>query len=933
MGPSLARLVFVALFTVACATADGGDPFGAPVDDLGAGKDSSLVGDDATRDAPSGCTRDDDCAGSLVGPVCDTASGRCGACSTANDRCAPGFSCDADSLTCARACSGDEDCTAPTRCDLTSRRCVGCAKDNDCALGTLCRAGACVPGCSEGRGCGVGLTCCGGLCVDSQSDRAHCGGCGRDCATRSACCAGACVDTADDVTHCGRCGASCTTANGSSACRAGACAVATCVTGYADCDNDPATGCEAELASNNQHCGACGMACVAGANAVGRCEGGRCRVACSAGFGDCDNDPSNGCEVELASSAAHCGACGAGCPARTEAAASCVMGQCASTCNAGRGDCDGMPTNGCESLLGSDPNHCGACGAICRLPNATPACAASVCGVAACTPGFADCDGMATTGCEQDIAADAQNCGGCGRRCAAGTVCQAGSCVSICASGTTFCVDRCARLSDDPSHCGACGNACMGAPNAAPSCGGGRCTLVCAPSFGDCDNNPGNGCEAALRDRVDHCGGCGMACTRPNATPRCAEGVCRVTSCNAGFESCDGVEDNGCETNTASDARNCGACGRACALPNAGAACRNGGCELSGCSPGYANCNGVPSDGCEVNTLTDNFNCGACGASCAPGTACSGGACRSSCAPGTTFCSGACVDVQSDPSHCGACGRACGGGQRCVGASCVTPGPANDLCGSAVTVPMSSSQWTTAGTNVGAGRELTPSCGFNVGTDVWFRFTIPGPSRELVYADSFGSAFDTVMYFASSCGVALSGTTTAGDALCNDDSGSAGCTGGLQSQVTALLAPGTYYLVLAGYNGQSGAYNLRFQHLTVGNGAVGQVGPGSTSLAGSTSGTGLISGCTGSGPEQSWWWRTCPTSAAGTLTASTCSATWDTVLYLRNGDNTGGGCNDDSCGLQSSMSGSVSAGAGIHVLTLDGFGISAGSATVAVTRP
>ena len=122
MGPSLARLVFVALFTVACATADGGDPFGAPVDDLGAGKDSSLVGDDATRDAPSGCTRDDDCAGSLVGPVCDTASGRCGACSTANDRCAPGFSCDADSLTCARACSKMRGPTGQVLVGIGSRR-------------------------------------------------------------------------------------------------------------------------------------------------------------------------------------------------------------------------------------------------------------------------------------------------------------------------------------------------------------------------------------------------------------------------------------------------------------------------------------------------------------------------------------------------------------------------------------------------------------------------------------------------------------------------------------------------------------------------------------------------------------------------------------------------------------------------------------------
>ena len=46
-------------FTAACATADGGDPFGTPVDDLGAGKDAAPVGDDATggveHDEPITC--------------------------------------------------------------------------------------------------------------------------------------------------------------------------------------------------------------------------------------------------------------------------------------------------------------------------------------------------------------------------------------------------------------------------------------------------------------------------------------------------------------------------------------------------------------------------------------------------------------------------------------------------------------------------------------------------------------------------------------------------------------------------------------------------------------------------------------------------------------------------------------------------------------
>ncbi|MEZ4391859.1 MAG: hypothetical protein R3A48_12245 [Polyangiales bacterium] len=936
MGPSRRRLApLFALLIAGCATADGVDPYGPPVDDLGGlgDLDAGAVADDATEagalDAGPRCTRDDECAGG----VCDLASGRCGACSPADDRCAPGFVCDAALLACARGCSGDEDCTAPTTCDTATRRCTGCVKDNDCALGTLCREGVCVAGCTEARGCGVGLACCGGACVDPQADRGHCGACGVACAAGAACCGGACVDTAGSAEHCGQCGRSCSAANGVASCAAGACAVASCNAGFGDCDGDAANGCEVDLSGSSEHCGACRNTCATGANAAGRCEAGLCRASCNAGFGDCDGDAANGCEVELASSPAHCGACGSACPARANAVAVCSMGQCGATCVAGRGDCDGDAANGCEVDLNADPAQCGTCGAACRVANATASCAAGVCGIASCLPGFADCDGDAANGCEQDIGADSTNCGGCGRRCGVGTACQGGLCVSLCGAGTTFCTDRCARLSDDPSHCGACGNACPGGSNASPNCAGGRCALLCATGYGDCNGSPGDGCEASLRDRVDHCGACGARCDRANATSVCSNGACRVGACATGFATCDGVDENGCETNLTADVQNCGACGRRCSLANAGATCDSGVCAVGSCSPGFANCNGVASDGCEINTASDNFNCGACGVSCAPGTACSGGSCRSTCAPGTTYCSGGCVDLQTNSNHCNGCGRVCPAGQSCVGGACTQPGPANDLCGGATTVPMSSTQWTTTGSNAGAAGNLAAPCGFNVGTDVWFRFTIPGPSRELVYADTFGSSFDTVLFFASSCGAALSGSTTSGDALCNDDSGSVGCVGGLQSQVTALLNPGTYYLVLGGYNGASGSYSLRFQHLAVGNGAVGQIGPGSSSLAGFTSGSGQIVGCTGSGPEQSWWWRTCPSSAAGTLSASTCSASWDTVLYLRNGDGGGGACNDDSCGLQSSLSGAVTAGAGIHTLTLDGFGSASGSATVSVTRP
>ena len=72
----------------------------------------------------------------------------------------------------------------------------------------------------------------------------------------------------------------------------------------------------------------------------------------------------------------------------------------------------------------------------------------------------------------------------------------------------------------------------------------------------------------------------------------------------------------------------------------------------------------------------------------------------------------------------------------------------------------------------------------------------------------------------------------------------------------------------------------------------------------------------------------------GTLTATTCSRPGgDTGRYFSKGDGGGGACNDDACGLQSQISGAVTAGPGLHTLTIDGWGGNSGSYSIAVTRP
>jgi hypothetical protein len=55
---------------------------------------------------------------------------------------------------------------------------------------------------------------------------------------------------------------------------------------------------------------------------------------------------------------------------------------------------------------------------------------------------------------------------------------------------------------------------------------------------------------------------------------------------------------------------------------------------------------------------------------------------------------------------------------------------------------------------------------------------------------------------------------------------------------------------------------------------------------------------------------------------------------VRNAAGGGDACNDDACGtLQSSISGTIPPGPGIHTFTVDGFGSNTGGFSVAVTRP
>lgn len=509
---------------------------------------------DTTPPGDGACASNLDCAGKLDTPLCDVTTGACVECLT-SDRCAKAQWCNKGA--CVAGCKDDTDCKTSTgdagvgdakadgadvsisvlSCDLTTHMCRGCKADSECPASFLCTVsdGLCRPGCNPTHACATGAECCDSQCVDTKTSAAHCGACGKACAgpshttmkcEASECKVSACdmgwancnsmdadgceTDIATKVETCGGCATPCTIANGTGACDAGKCKVATCAAGFDDCDKNPANGCEAAL-NTTDHCGMCGLKC-APTNAVGTCATGTCAIAsCNAGFGNCDGSAGNGCETNLKTNTSHCNACGNVCPSTTGTPA-CVAGVCKySTCSAGLGDCDG--SGACATPITNDISNCGACGRTCSVANGSAKCTGTACGVNTCTPGFDDCNSSYIDGCETNL----------------GTL----------------------------SNCGACGVPCARA-NAAASCTTGTCTLgTCNPNFGNCDMDDSNGCEKSLLADPANCGLCGRTCTVTNGTGTCTAGSCTLVSCNAGYANCDANPDT-CERNLGAPENTCG---------------------------------------------------------------------------------------------------------------------------------------------------------------------------------------------------------------------------------------------------------------------------------------------------------------------------------------------------------------------------------------
>ncbi len=190
---------------------------------------------------------------------------------------------------------------------------------------------------------------------------------------------------------------------------------------------------------------------------------------------------------------------------------------------------------------------------------------------------------------------------------------------------------------------------------------GGMC--YCQEGWGDCDLNlaqeGSNGCETDLLNDINNCGACGSACydlTNLHGTQACVNGECRY-SCDEGWANCDGDWSNGCEVDLMSDVYNCGSCGNDCTRPHTISQCVNGQCSFE-CEVGWGNCDGDWSNGCEVD-LSNHLNADC---TCEDGWA----DCNNDLSDGCE------VNVLEDENNCGSCGNACAPGEFCINGVCGT---------------------------------------------------------------------------------------------------------------------------------------------------------------------------------------------------------------------------------------------------------------------
>ncbi len=284
--------------------------------------------------------------------------------------------------------------------------------------------------------------------------------------------------------------------------------------------------------------------------------------------------------------------------------------------------------------------HCGRCGASCS--------AGEVCNRGTCAPLPADC--RAAGGCAPGYfcePASLKCLPGCRLPvdCPPGAACNGTTCQ--CPAGRHLCGEACVP-DDSTASCGASCTACPSEQNASATCASGACGIQCVPDALRCNgacalcSTPANAtrvcsgasCDFTCPGTTHRCGtqclannsvdGCGMSCapcaTDANGTTSCNGTSCAL-QCNAGFRQC------------------AGACAPCTTPANATPLCTGAACDFT-CNTGFHRCG----QQCLSNTSVES-----CGTSCTPcptvtlgSASCAQGACGITCNTGLEYAAGQC---------------------------------------------------------------------------------------------------------------------------------------------------------------------------------------------------------------------------------------------------------------------------------------------------
>jgi hypothetical protein len=235
----------------------------------------------------------------------------------------------------------------------------------------------------------------------------------------------------------------------------------------------------------------CGNACPTVTNGQPRCAASACGFSCNMGFHKC------GASCADDTSVSSCGSSCSPCPTPPNATAACLAnGTCGiGTCAAGYLDCNGDPSDGCERNVASDTSNCGRCGAVCSIANGTAACVAGTCTVATCNIGYGDCNGSAVDGCETNLQTDYNHCGACTNSSCSTVVpdgginngtfsCIGSACALTCDAGYHTCAGSQSCFSNNDVHHWLCAGTCVDIWSDPMHCG--TCAAVCTPGQPNC---------------------------------------------------------------------------------------------------------------------------------------------------------------------------------------------------------------------------------------------------------------------------------------------------------------------------------------------------------------------------------------------------------------------------------------------------------------